>query len=92
MTYFANHVHGLSHDAVNRFLRNEKITGKIIWEHVQGDIFLSTHGCLVFDDSVLNKEHSHCIEMAQLQYSGNTHSLLKGIPLHTSPPLPTLQT
>ena len=38
MTYFADHTNGLSNDAINRFLRNDKLTGKIIWEHVQGDI------------------------------------------------------
>ena len=62
MTYFADHANGLSHDAINRFLRNDKLTGKIIWEHVQGDIVPSPRGCLVFDDSVLDKGHSHCIE------------------------------
>lgn len=79
MTCMADHVNGLSHDAINRFLRNDKLTGKIIWEHVQGEIIPSDHGCLVFDDSVLNKEHSHCIEMVKLQYSGNAHGLIKGI-------------
>ena len=79
MTYLADHVNGLSHDAVNRFLRNDKLTGKMVWEHVQGDIVPSTHGCLVFDDSVLDKGHSHCIEMVKLQYSGNAHGLIKGI-------------
>ncbi len=27
MTYFADHANGLSHDAINRFLRNDKLTG-----------------------------------------------------------------
>ena len=79
MTYMADHVNGLSHDAVNRFLRNDKLTAKIIWEHVKGDIVPSENGCLVFDDSVLDKGHSHCIEMVKLQYSGNAHGLIKGI-------------
>ena len=79
MTYLADHVNGLSHDAVNRFLRNDKLTARLIWEHVQGDIVPSAHGCLVFDDSILDKGHSHCIEMVKLQYSGNAHGLIKGI-------------
>ena len=79
MTYMADHVDGLSHDAVNRFLRNNKLTARIIWEHVKGDIIPSDYGCLVFDDSVLDKGHSHCIEMVKLQYSGNAHGLVKGI-------------
>ena len=79
MTYFADHANGLSHDAINRFLRNDKLTGRMIWEHVQGDIVPSSRGCLVFDDSVLDKGHSHCIEMVKRQYSGNAHGLIKGI-------------
>ena len=55
MTYLADHVNGLSHDAVNRFLCNEKLTARMIWEHVQGDITPSDNGCLVFDDSILDK-------------------------------------
>lgn len=79
MTYFADHVSGLSHDAVNRFLRKHKMTGKIVWEHIQGDICRSPRGCLVFDDSILDKGHSHRIDMVRWQYSGNAHGLIKGI-------------
>lgn len=79
MTHFADHCKGLSHDAVNRLLRTDKLTGRIIWEHVQGDIVFSSKGCLVFDDSILDKSHSHCIELVRLQYSGNAHGLIKGI-------------
>ena len=79
MTYFADHANGLSHDAINRFLRNDKLTGRIIWEHVQGDIVPSPRGCLVFDDSVLDKNYSHSIELVRRQYSGNVHGVIKGI-------------
>ena len=79
MTHFADHSQGFSHDAVNRLLRRDKLTGRILWEHVQGDVVQSPRGCLVFDDSVLNKEHSHTIELVRLQYSGNEHGLVKGI-------------
>jgi len=79
MTHFADHSQGLSHDAVNRLLRRDKLTGQIIWEHVKGDIVASPNGCLVFDDSVLDKSHSHHIELVRKQYSGNAHGLIKGI-------------
>jgi Transposase DDE domain len=79
MTHFADHGQGLSHDAVNRLLRRDKLTGQIIWEHVKGDIVASPRGCLVFDDSILDKNHSHHIELVRLQYSGNAHGLVKGI-------------
>jgi hypothetical protein len=79
MTHFADHSKGISHDAVNRLLRRDKLTGRIIWEHVKGDIVSSPNGCLVFDDSVLDKDHSHRIELVRRQYSGNAHGLIKGI-------------
>jgi hypothetical protein len=43
---------------------------------VQSYIVQSPRGCVVFDDSVLNKEHSHTIELVRLQYSGNEHGLV----------------
>jgi len=79
MTRFADHAQGVSHDAVNRLLRRDKLTGQIIWEHVKGDIVASPRGCLVFDDSILDKSHSHCMDLVRLQYSGNAHGVIKGI-------------
>lgn len=78
-TYYADHSRGLSHDAINRLLKNSKMTSALIWEHVEGDITPSPHGCIVFDDSVLDKNHSHSIEMVRRQYSGNAHGVIKGI-------------
>lgn len=78
-TYYADHSREFSHDAVNRLLKNSKMTSALIWEHVEGDIAPSAHGCIVFDDSVLDKNHSHSIEMVRRQYSGNAHGVIKGI-------------
>jgi hypothetical protein len=36
---------------------------------------------LIFDDTVLDKNFSHKIELVRLQYSGNAHGLIKGIGL-----------
>jgi hypothetical protein len=55
------------------------MTSGMIWEHVKGDIVTSPRGCIVFDDSILDKNHSHAIEMVRRQYSGNAHGLIKGI-------------
>ena len=78
-TYYADHSRLYSHDAINRFLNKSKMTSALIWEHVQGDITPSAHGCIVFDDSVLDKNYSHSIEMVRRQYSGNAHGVIKGI-------------
>jgi hypothetical protein len=51
----------------------------MIWEHVKGDVIQSPLGCIVFDDSILDKGHSHQIDLVKLQYSGNAHGLIKGI-------------
>lgn len=79
ITHYAEHTKHLSHDAINRYLKRDKISGGIIWEHVKGDIVYSARGCIVFDDSILDKNHSHSIEMVRRQYSGNAHRLIKGI-------------
>lgn len=55
------------------------MTSALIWEHVEGDIKPSSRGCIVFDDSVLDKNHSHSIELVRRQYSGNAHGLIRGI-------------
>ena len=51
----------------------------MVWEHVKGSIIQSSRGCIIFDDSILDKNHSHKIELVQRQYSGNAHGLIKGI-------------
>ena len=67
MSHFADHRKGCSHDAVNRLLRRDKLTGQIIWEHVKGDIASSPNGCLVFYDSILDKNHSHSLDQDSTQ-------------------------
>lgn len=51
----------------------------LVWEHVKSDVIASPRGAIVFDDSVLDKNHSHSIELVRRQYSGNAHGLIKGI-------------
>ena len=36
-------------------------------------------GCVIFDDSILDKNHSHNIQLVRRQYTGNAHGLIKGI-------------
>lgn len=76
--YAEHHVH-FSHDAVNSYLRGERLTSRLIWENVRSRVETSPNGYLIFDDSVLDKNYSHKIELVRRQYSGNTHSIIKGI-------------
>ena len=81
MTNFADHIQGSSHDAVKRYLEVDKLTANQVWEHAQRDIVVSPRGCIVFDDTILDKAHSHRIELVRRQYSGNAHGIIKGIGL-----------
>src|SRR5260370_17288223 len=38
LTNFADHVEDMSHDAINRFLRNEKMTPRLVWDNVREQI------------------------------------------------------
>lgn len=79
LTNYADHFPNFSHDAINRYLRSAKMTSRMVWEHVKGSVIQSSRGCIIFDDSILDKNHSHHIELVRRQYSGNAHGLIKGI-------------
>ena len=81
LTNFAGHVEMLSPDMVNRYLQDEKLTPALVWEHTKGDIRQSENGFIVFDDSILDKNHSRHIESVRWQYSGKTHGIVRGIGL-----------
>ncbi|MGF6935758.1 hypothetical protein OKW41_004920 [Paraburkholderia sp. UCT70] len=79
LTNFADHVEDMSHDAINRFLRNEKMTPRLVWDNVREQIADHEEGCIAFDDTIIDKDFSHKIELVRRQYSGNAHGLIKGI-------------
>jgi hypothetical protein len=79
LTYFADHHQGFSHDVINQYLRQEKMTPRLLWENVAGEIIYSPNGYVLFDDTVVDKNYSHCIELVRRQWSGNAKSVIKGI-------------
>jgi hypothetical protein len=79
LTNFAHHCQTFSHDAINRYLRHEKITPRLIWENVRSQILASPQGYIIFDDRVLDKNYSFAIELVRRQYSGNAKAIIKGI-------------
>lgn len=79
LTNFADHVDDMSHDAINRFLRDEKMTPHLVWDNVRDLIAAVPTGCVVFDDTIIDKDFSHKIELVRRQYSGNAHGIIKGI-------------
>jgi hypothetical protein len=81
VTNLADHLDGISHDRINRYLRGEKLTPRLLWENVQPLLQPSPNAYLLFDDTVLDKRHSSSIELTRRQYSGNEHRVLRGIGL-----------
>lgn len=68
LTYFADHSPGFSHDAVKRYLEEDKLTARMVWESVRGHVVRSENGYLVFDDTVLDHSSSFKIDW----YDGST--------------------
>jgi hypothetical protein len=70
---------GFSHDAVKRYLEEDKLTARMLWESVRGQVVASEEGYLAFDDTVLDHNTSYKMELVRRQYSGNAHGVIKGI-------------
>lgn len=79
LTNFADHSEKFSHDEINRYLRGEHISPRLIWENVESQIIRTPGGYVIFDDTVLDKNFSFSIELVRRQYSGNAHGVIKGI-------------
>ena len=56
LTYFADHAKRWSHDTINRYLSDEKITPRLVWDNVKTEVVQDRDGYLVFDDTVLDKK------------------------------------
>jgi hypothetical protein len=79
LTNFADHCESFSHDAINRYLANDCLEPRLLWEQVRSHLVITPDGFVVFDDTVIDKNHSLHIELVRRQYSGNAHGLIKSI-------------
>ena len=79
LTNFADHSEKFTHDAINRYLQGQRITPRLVWDNVESQVIRTPKGYIVFDDTVLDKNYSFAIELVRRQYSGNAHSVIKGI-------------
>jgi hypothetical protein len=79
ITNLADHLEKVSHDRINRYLRQEKLTPRLLWENVLPDLQTSVDGYLVFDDTVLDKRYAQKIELVRRMYSGTEHRVIRGI-------------
>lgn len=75
----AEHLEGVSHDAVSDYLQRERHTARQVWELAQHLIGDSPDAFLLIDDSVQDKRYSRKVELVKRQYSGNEHGVVAGI-------------
>jgi DDE superfamily endonuclease len=83
LTDFADHSRHFTHDQLNRFLKDEKMTPRLIWEQTKEQIIFSPNDYLIFDDTVSDKNYSLVMELVRRQWSGNAKSVIKGIGIVT---------
>jgi hypothetical protein len=78
-TNLAQHLDGVSHDAISDYLQRDKLTARHLWELVEPLLNDSDQAYLIVDDSVQNKQYSRKIDLVKKQYSGAEHGLVRGI-------------
>ncbi len=56
LTNFADHSWHFTHDQLNRFLRHQKMTPRLVWEQTKAQIIFSPNGYLIFDERGFRQE------------------------------------
>ena len=79
LTNFADHGEPCSHDAINRYVGDERVTPRLVWENVRGHVVPTPCGSVLFDDTVLDKNASCAIALVRRQSSGHAKAVIKGI-------------
>ncbi len=67
ITNLGEHLESLSHDAINYYLKREKLTPRLLWDNVKEVVEPDANGYIIFDDSVLDKRYSEEIKMVRRQ-------------------------
>ena len=79
LTNMADHLQKWSHDTINRYLKGEKLTPRLLFEQVEPLLEPHPEAYLIFDDTVLDKSFGPSIEVTRKQWSGNERSVIRGI-------------
>ena len=79
LTNLAEHLKSFSHDTINRYLKAEKLSPRLLFEQVRPMLELDPEAYLIFDDTVLDKSFGPKIEAARKQWSGNAKGVIRGI-------------
>jgi hypothetical protein len=72
----------VAHDAFNRLLRRLEPDSQTLWEEVEAQV-QRNRGCLVLDDSTLDKLYARQMELLSYHWSGKHQRVVKGINLLT---------
>ena len=83
LTNYAEHTEKFSHDMANRYVADDAFRPHLVWENIGDQVVQTPYGFLVFDDTIVDKNFSHKIELVRRQYSGNAHGVIKGIAVVT---------
>ncbi len=79
LTNLAEHLQQWSHDTINRYLKGEKLSPRLLWEQIEPLLEADPEAYLIFDDTVLDKSHGPKIELTRRQWSGNEKKVIGGI-------------
>ena len=79
LTNLAEHLKSFSHDTINRYLKGEKLTPRLLFEQVEPMLEQDSKAYLIFDDTVLKKSFGPSIELTRKQWSGNEKRPIRGI-------------
>ena len=64
-TNIAEHLGSISHDAINYYLKTEKLTSRLLWDKVKEVVEGDGNWYIIFDGSVLDKRYSEQIEIVR---------------------------
>ena len=57
LTHFSDHSENFSHDQITRYLSGDRLTPRMLWEHVKTDLVADPDGYVIFDDTVIDKRY-----------------------------------
>ena len=79
LTNLAEHLKSFSHDTINRYLKGEKLSPRLLWEQTRSLVEIDPEAYLIFDDTVLDKSFGPKIEVVRKQWSGNKKGVIRGV-------------
>lgn len=74
--HLGDHLEGVSHDRINRYLRAEKLTPRPLWDNVRLQPQTSEDAYILFYDTVLDKRYSISIDLTRRLYSCNEYRVI----------------